>query len=1066
MVDCEALLAASYTLAGDATLNWSADIPIADWNGVTVEGDPPRVTRLDLPGHRYGLSGSIPVELGNLANLRELWLGDGNKLTGEIPPELGRLTRLEVLDLGLNKLSDGIPMWLGDMGDLRLLYLDGNQLIGEIPAGLGNLANLELLTLGNNPGLMGTLPQSMTRLTAIGTFTFHNTGLCAPLEERFQAWLRNIPDHEGPNCSPEPTATLTPTPTAEPTQLPTPEPTSTSTTADLVVNVDVTGNDSGTAWVFSYPDLPDALWFENEVYLPADAEVQFVLNSVDGKTHSIYAEDLFGKFEWEWIPDSQAILRFQTSGEQTVLAQDEHGNALKLFVVAPEEVDSTARSGSGCAERIEPPGAGLFLGAISDCRTLLSARDTLVGDGGPLNWDLDTLFFDWDGVWWKETRYRRSDGGRYASYKVGVLDLAGQGLSGRIPPEIGQLSELGHLDLSDNQLTGSIPPELGELTNLRVLSIRDNNLTGCIPEALTGVDGDLSGLPFCSETTPSATPTLTPSQSPCVTRGVVTDAADNPGLVSDCDALLAARDILVGSESLNWSADTPIEYWDGVTVDGTPQRVTGLDLYYHWRLAGEIPAELGNLTNLKWLRLHGPGLTGEIPAELGNLTNLLQLELAVTGVTGKIPAELGNLTNLRVLHISNNGRLTGEIPAELGNLINLTRLDIYYNGRLTGEIPAELGNLTNLTELRLSANGLAGEIPTELGNLTNLKVLNLVGESQLSGCLPEAVLSILPNLSRTDIGILPFCTGENVVVSADGDPQTYNDNVFVLPVAEDLATGSELPWSDYAMRFFEYFDDEFDFLIFVFHVKNNVRNYAGRYQSVKNDVEGIGVEKSSDGDRYGSAGKLQGVIDIINFSQIARLVMIHELMHRWANYIIPTGREFHWGFSSANGRIGGFDIVNLVSHGDSRYSAGIFFPGDGVASKYSPIELYLAGFIPPEEVPDLWVAEDGDWLRTEDGRFVRADNGNLMFTASKVRTYTIEDIIEEHGERNPDYSQAQRDFRAAAILIIDENLPATKWVLDYLSDGTRDFADNFYEATGGRATITMDGLSQFWKGGR
>ena len=103
-----------------------------------------------------------------------------------------------------------------------------------------------------------------------------------------------------------------------------------------------------------------------------------------------------------------------------------------------------------------------------------------------------------------------------------------------------------------------------------------------------------------------------------------------------------------------------------------------------------------------------------------------------------------------------------------------------------------------------------------------------------------------------------------------------------------------------------------------------------------------------------------------------------------------------------------------------------------------------------------------------------------MFRASKVRTYTIEDIIEEHGERNPDFSQAQRDFRAAAILLIDENLPATKSVLDDLSaeiasfsyagtvesDYTYNFADNFYEATGGRATITMDGLSQFWKSGR
>ena len=37
-------------------------------------------------------------------------------------------------------------------------------------------------------------------------------------------------------------------------------------------------------------------------------------------------------------------------------------------------------------------------------------------------------------------------------------------------------------------------------------------------------------------------------------------------------------------------------------------------------MTGEIPAELGNLSNLEWLRLDDNQLTGEIPAELGNLS--------------------------------------------------------------------------------------------------------------------------------------------------------------------------------------------------------------------------------------------------------------------------------------------------------------------------------------------------------------------------------------------------------------------------------------------------------------
>ena len=39
-------------------------------------------------------------------------------------------------------------------------------------------------------------------------------------------------------------------------------------------------------------------------------------------------------------------------------------------------------------------------------------------------------------------------------------------------------------------------------------------------------------------------------------------------------------------------------------------------------------------------------MTGEIPAELGDLTNLEGLDLASNQLTGEIPAELGSLTNL------------------------------------------------------------------------------------------------------------------------------------------------------------------------------------------------------------------------------------------------------------------------------------------------------------------------------------------------------------------------------------------------------------------------------------
>ena len=72
--------------------------------------------------------------------------------------------------------------------------------------------------------------------------------------------------------------------------------------------------------------------------------------------------------------------------------------------------------------------------------------------------------------------------------RVTGLDLAGLGLNGRIPPELGNLTNLEHLNLSYNTLTGSIPPELGKLIDLRMLGLAGNALTGPIPPELGGLD--------------------------------------------------------------------------------------------------------------------------------------------------------------------------------------------------------------------------------------------------------------------------------------------------------------------------------------------------------------------------------------------------------------------------------------------------------------------------------------------------------------------------------------------------------------------------------------------------
>ena len=165
----------------------------------------------------------------------------------------------------------------------------------------------------------------------------------------------------------------------------------------------------------------------------------------------------------------------------------------------------------------------------------------------------------------------------------------------------------------------------------------------------------------------------------------------HPGIIADCEVLLASKDTLRGDQSLNWSEHESIDNWQDIVI--SENRVTNLNLF-GLGLSGTIPAELEGLTALRGLSLGGNELTGQMPPQLGNLSNLEHLTLYENRLTGDIPAELGNLSNLRELVLSSN-HLTGGIPAELGNLSNLERLRLWGN-QLDGNIPTELGDLTNL----------------------------------------------------------------------------------------------------------------------------------------------------------------------------------------------------------------------------------------------------------------------------------------------------------------------------------------------------------------------------------
>ena len=81
----------------------------------------------------------------------------------------------------------------------------------------------------------------------------------------------------------------------------------------------------------------------------------------------------------------------------------------------------------------------------------------------------------------------------YSIENTTELHLYNNELTGSIPSEIGNLTNLERLYLYDNQLTGSIPPEIGNLINLTYLNLSYNQLSGGIPEEICDLSIDWDG---------------------------------------------------------------------------------------------------------------------------------------------------------------------------------------------------------------------------------------------------------------------------------------------------------------------------------------------------------------------------------------------------------------------------------------------------------------------------------------------------------------------------------------------------------------------------------------------
>ena len=611
--------------------------------------------------YRNKLSGPIPVELGNLTELQVLTLVV-NELTGGIPVELVNLSKLRSLDLGSNQLTGPIPSELGDLVNLTDLALWGNNLTGPIPPELGNLTRLERLSIGGNDltgpiptelgnlvnlfsasfggnRLTGAVPRSFLQLDSLQTLgCAQSDGVCVPATAEFREWVGAVEARsvgrswvDIPSCD---------------------------ETEKLVIKA-----------LYEATNGPG--WTRSDGWLEYEDLARWHGVSTDSVTGRISVLDLTGNGLSGGLPQALGQLVGMThlkigrnaltgplpvSLAELPLEEFDYGET-SLCVVDNADFESWL---AGIAVH---HGTGMQCPPLTERDVLEQLYRNTGGSGWSERggWLSSAPLSEWDGV---ETD---TDG------RVVSLTLRGNGLSGVIPAELGQLPELRSLDLYYNTLSGTIPPELGDLDRLQQLNLSRNELSGSLPIEL----GRLSEL-----------------------RGLHLHGNRLSGSIPAELGNLALLELL----NLSWNQFT-----------------------------GEIPVKLGRLSELRDVRLSGNNLSGSIPVEVGDLKHLDYLVLSQNQLSGEIPEQVGRLSELRILWLYDN-RLTGAIPSGVTNLASLERLDVSRN-RLTGPIPPGWGDLANLIELHLGDNQLAGRLPVDLGRAGSLESLDLRSNA-LAGPIP------------------------------------------------------------------------------------------------------------------------------------------------------------------------------------------------------------------------------------------------------------------------------------------------------------------------------------------
>lgn len=305
------------------------------------------------------------------------------------------------------------------------------------------------------------------------------------------------------------------------------------------------------------------------------------------------------------------------------------------------------------------------------------------------------------------------------------LDLAKNRISGTIPSSITTFHQLEKLELEFNFLFGSIPPFL-DLEGLTKVTLDGNNFTGPIPTfnnvplletlSLSGnhLTGTIPSFPFLGELT-------------------WLDLSNNQlnGTIPGLENLPALATLYLESNELSG----PIPRFNQTQLQLLVLSVN--------RLNGTIPAELGQLPQLRVFEALNNNLTGGLPPLLNSPIETMSLGFNRLSD----PIRLDSRSNLKVLHVESN-LLT---HVELDSVPRLSM--VHLQGNCLENKNLKLGNLTALSYLDLSRNLLTNYVSPMFDDSFPLKNLFL-RDNMINQTLPEQEINpsiIYLDLSRNQI---------------------------------------------------------------------------------------------------------------------------------------------------------------------------------------------------------------------------------------------------------------------------------------------------------------------------